>query len=161
MSALWYITPCVYPCQSTTGEGTLKSAIETSLATTIQELCTCDFSPANIESLELTCQGGGHRIETKVTLVYSDEEGRITSSTLTKLLCNWVLIEEGNAALTITEGTSLLVTGLQGCDSVYVTEVRAVTTSEDSGDGGAIAGALIGGVFAGGLVVAIPTIIVM
>ncbi len=161
-----YIKSVCSSYQSNSGQALPTAAIEAALAATIQDVCSCDFATTNIESVQTSCQNGSSYLKAVATLVYADDQGIITSSTLIKFLGNWLVIEEEAAVLTTADGKSVPVVSVQACDPLC-SDTQAPppsqgsSSAEDDDGGAAIAGAVIGGVILGAILVALPTLIIM
>ena len=60
--------------------------LKTSIANTIQEMCSCNFTHSDLEGSEVTCSADDNTTMTfTATVVYSTESGDITASTLIRM----------------------------------------------------------------------------
>ena len=79
-----------YACIHTLQDNSTKAGLAAEIKDLFQRFCSCSESPT-VEITAYECSPSGGFLSLEGVLVYSDEEGRITASTLINMLTLWTV----------------------------------------------------------------------
>jgi len=129
-----------------------------SISGVVHDLCSCNFTSANLEDPQLTCSDDGNMIIFTTTVVYSSDTGDITASDMIDMVKSWAAI---NGVGTSLEIGGDMATVSQVCSpSCESPSLSSPSTLGENYVGTVAAGTFIGGLIVGIIFVAIPVIIV-
>ena len=133
--------------------------LEESLSGVVRDQCSCDFTSVNLEDSQLTCSDDGMRATFTTTVAYSSNSGDVTATDMITTLKNWADINGADALIQIGGATAtVLQVCIPSCESSTSTS-NATNIINASNPGGVTAGAFIGGLIAGIILLAIPVTI--
>lgn len=79
--------------------------LEAGIADAIQEMCSCNISPYDMEESQVTCSADSNSLTFTTTVVYSTERGNLTALTLIQLFqdrATGTIISIANQTATVT-----------------------------------------------------------
>ena len=142
-----------------------QQTLKTSIANTIQEMCSCNFTSSDLEEFEMTCSTNDNTTMTfTTTVVYSTESGDMTASTLIRMFqdraaSTSTVISVGSQTATIVSVCSPSCTA-EPQPSPTSTPKLQVEEERPTSDVATLVGAYLGGLVTGMIILIIAAVTV-
>ena len=119
----------------------------------MHDQCSCNFTSTDLEDPQLTCSDDGSMAVFTTTVLYSNNNGDITTSDIINVLKSWAAINGADASIGIGGDTATI-------SQVCSPTCESLRLSFGNNSGAVAAGTFIGGLLGGIILVAIPVVFV-